>query len=139
MLGDSMVRRKRKRKLGDLLIDAGVITDEQLNIALEKQKETRQKLGIILMELNYTTEEDLAHALEAQLGIDFALGLAHVRHDDQCSAVGHYLLQRGKCSTDSGVVGDVAVLVQRYVEVNADDSFLAIEIEIFNLSHCYIL
>ena len=71
MLGDSMVRRKRKRKLGDLLIDAGVITDEQLNIALEKQKETRQKLGIILMELNYTTEEDLAHGLEAQLGIDY--------------------------------------------------------------------
>lgn len=69
ILGDKLGRRKKR--LGDLLIDAGVITQEQLAQALEKQKQTHQKLGATLMEMNFTTEEEIAQALKEQLGMDF--------------------------------------------------------------------
>ncbi len=69
ILGEKLGRRKKR--LGDLLIDAGVITSEQLSQALDKQKQTRQKLGATLMELDFTTEEEIAQALKEQLGMDF--------------------------------------------------------------------
>ena len=53
ILGEKLGRRKKR--LGDLLIDAGVITSEQLSQALDKQKQTRQKLGATLMEMDFTT------------------------------------------------------------------------------------
>ncbi|MDE6875334.1 MAG: Flp pilus assembly complex ATPase component TadA [Lachnospiraceae bacterium] len=62
---------KRKKRLGDLLIDAGVITQDQLAQALDKQKQTRQKLGATLMEMNFTTEEEIAGALKEQLGMEY--------------------------------------------------------------------
>jgi type IV pilus assembly protein PilB len=69
ILGEKLGRRKKR--LGDLLIDAGVITSEQLSQALDKQKQTRQKLGATLMEMDFTTEEEIAQALKEQLGMDF--------------------------------------------------------------------
>ena len=69
ILGETLGRRKKR--LGDLLIDAGVITSEQLSQALDKQKQTRQKLGATLMEMDFTTEEEIAQALKEQLGMDF--------------------------------------------------------------------
>ncbi len=69
ILGEKLGRRKKR--LGDLLIDAGVITSEQLSQALDKQKQTRQKLGATLMEMDFTTEEEIAQALKEQLGIEF--------------------------------------------------------------------
>ncbi len=69
ILGEKLGRRKKR--LGDLLIDAGVITQDQLMQALDKQKQTRQKLGATLMELNFTTEEEIAGALKEQLGMEY--------------------------------------------------------------------
>ena len=69
ILGEKLGRRKKR--LGDLLIAAGVITSEQLSQALDKQKQTRQKLGATLMEMDFTTEEEIAQALKEQLGMDF--------------------------------------------------------------------
>lgn len=69
ILGEKLGRRKKR--LGDLLIDAGVITSDQLSQALDKQKQTRQKLGATLMEMDFTTEEEIAQALKEQLGMDF--------------------------------------------------------------------
>ena len=48
-----MIGRKRKR-LGDLLVDAGVVTSEQLGEALKKQRELGLKLGETLIELKFT-------------------------------------------------------------------------------------
>ncbi len=61
---------KRKR-LGDLLLDAGSITDVQLKEALELQKETGQKLGYILIEQGFVTESQIMEVLEFQLGVPF--------------------------------------------------------------------
>ena len=58
-------------RLGELLIDAGVLKEEQLKEALTIQKETKSRLGDILLESKMITNEELIDALQMQLGIDF--------------------------------------------------------------------
>lgn len=53
-------------KLGTLLIEAGLINKEQLEIALEKQHETGGKLGSILVELDFISDEKLVEFLSKQ-------------------------------------------------------------------------
>lgn len=64
------VRGRRKRRLGEVLISEGIITEEQLNEALEKQRVIGKKLGGVLVELGMTTEEDIMVALQRQLNLD---------------------------------------------------------------------
>lgn len=59
-----------KKRLGDILIDAGVINEEQLALALSEQKKSKQKLGVILIDMGITTEKEIAQALHRQLGYD---------------------------------------------------------------------
>lgn len=65
-IGDEM--RKRK-KLGDLLIDAGLISTEQLMDALNIQKNSGEKLGEVLTKGGLVTEKQIIEVLEFQLGI----------------------------------------------------------------------
>ena len=58
-----------KKRLGDLLIDADVISQEQLDKALTVQKTTKERLGKALISLGYVTEKSLIKALEIQLGV----------------------------------------------------------------------
>ena len=58
-----------RKRLGDLLIDAGVISQEQLEKALTAQKSTKDRLGKTLIQLGYVTEKSLIEALEVQLGV----------------------------------------------------------------------
>ncbi|OXS80545.1 GspE/PulE family protein [Domibacillus enclensis] len=61
------MKTKRKR-LGDLLVESGLITEEQLQIAL-KEKKDAQKLGDALLNRGFITEQQLIEVLEFQLGI----------------------------------------------------------------------
>ncbi len=55
-------------RLGDRLIQAGLITKTQLDQALEEQKRTGGLIGSNLIRLGYITEEDLLHFLSKQFG-----------------------------------------------------------------------
>lgn len=59
--------QKRKR-LGDLLIESGLITDAQLESALSNKRRD-EKLGDVLLQEGYITEQQLIEVLEFQLGI----------------------------------------------------------------------
>lgn len=61
-----------KKKLGELLVDVGLITDEQLKQAIAIQTKTGEKLGKVLVKEGYVTEEQILEALEFQLGIPHA-------------------------------------------------------------------
>src|SRR6267142_962866 len=63
-LGQQMVRR-----LGDLLVAEGLITDAQLRQALADQKGKTDKLGTVLVGLQFITEEQLIGFLSRQYGI----------------------------------------------------------------------
>ena len=62
----------RRRRLGDLLADAGVISHEQLQQALEAQRAPgpRRRLGQTLISLGFVDERDIAVTLAEQLGLD---------------------------------------------------------------------
>ncbi len=66
-----MIGRKRKR-LGDLLVDANVITSEQLQEALKKQREMGLRLGETLIEMRFTDEQEICEALHQQMGFSIA-------------------------------------------------------------------
>ncbi len=61
----------RYKRMGDLLMDIGLITQRQLEIALESQKESKKRLGEALIDEGFITETQLIEALEMQLGIEF--------------------------------------------------------------------
>lgn len=62
----------QRKMLGQILVDAGIIKEEHLEIALyEQQSSWRRHLGAILVDLGFATEENIAHALAAQLALPF--------------------------------------------------------------------
>ncbi len=74
MLGgdmDSLMGVSRKKRLGDLLVDAGVITQEQLLKALNIQKNEKKgdRLGVVLIDLGMTDEKQIMNALKIQIKI----------------------------------------------------------------------
>ncbi|PYZ93636.1 type II secretion system protein GspE [Salipaludibacillus keqinensis] len=60
--------KKTRKRLGDLLVETGLITPDQLSEAL-KQKTDKQKLGDSLLQQGFITEQQLIEVLEFQLGI----------------------------------------------------------------------
>jgi general secretion pathway protein E/type IV pilus assembly protein PilB len=65
--------RREKIRLGDLLIDEGLISEEQLKEAVKIQKESNftKKLGEILIDEGFVAGKDLLKVLSKQLGIEF--------------------------------------------------------------------
>lgn len=66
-----MVGRTRKR-LGDMLVEANVITGDQLMEALKQQKETGKRLGECLVDMKFTDEAEIAEAMAQQMKIPVA-------------------------------------------------------------------
>jgi type IV pilus assembly protein PilB len=58
-----------KRRLGNILVNAGKITGYQLQEALKSQKALNKKLGEILVENKIITEDEIIEAIEQQTGI----------------------------------------------------------------------
>lgn len=63
------MKREARKRLGDLLVEVGLISREQLEQALNTQKATGKKLGEVLMSEGLVTQEDIIQVLEFQLGI----------------------------------------------------------------------
>lgn len=64
-----MAAPKMKIRIGDLLVQNGVLTEPQLMEALDKQKQTRQKLGKTLVTMGYVKEQQFLEFLSQQLNI----------------------------------------------------------------------
>ncbi len=62
--------------LGQILVNAGLITNEQLDLALKKHLETGQRLGQILITMNAVKSEDVGRMLEKKLNVPY-LSLKH--------------------------------------------------------------
>ena len=62
---------KLKMRLGDLLVQELVITEDQLMQALKEQKESGRKLGQALIDLKFVTEVQLLGFLAKQLNVPF--------------------------------------------------------------------
>ena len=60
---------QRKVRLGELLVNAGVLTEEKLEKAFAA-KDPSKRIGEYLVENNIVSEESIAHALSTQLGYE---------------------------------------------------------------------
>ena len=60
-----------RARIGERLRDAGVVTDAELQEALEEQGRCRERLGSVLVRLNLASERQIAEALAAQLELPF--------------------------------------------------------------------
>jgi len=68
-MNNSYNQQTKKLRLGDMLVQAGVITEEQLKEALGLQRSLGKRLGQVLLDGGYITEQDLTKVLQEQLGI----------------------------------------------------------------------
>ena len=65
-----MAFRQKRKRLGDMLVENHMITENQLREALDKQKQKKAKLGQVLVSMGVTTEESIAKVLHQQMHID---------------------------------------------------------------------
>ena len=79
------VKRKSKQ-LGQILIELGLITPEQLEAALEEHQKTPKALGRVLIDLGMIKEADLVRALAEQVGLEF-VDLADAQIDPASTAL----------------------------------------------------
>ncbi len=62
---------RKKIRVGDLLVEAGAITDEELQEALAYQKEHGGRIGNVILELGFISQDLLVTVLTTQMGIDY--------------------------------------------------------------------
>ena len=60
-----------RKKIGECLIQAGLITEEDLQVALAEHKRTGERVGAVLVRLNLATEKQITKALAYQLGFPY--------------------------------------------------------------------
>jgi len=83
-----MMLAKRRKKLGEILIAQGLITDEQLLIALREHKLTGISLGTILVKNGFIKDDDLTSVLGQQIQLD------------QKKRIGDILIEQGLISPE---------------------------------------
>jgi polysaccharide biosynthesis transport protein len=62
------VERIIKRRIGQIFKREGLVTQQQLELAMKLANNSQKKLGEILVELNFLTVDDVKHALDLQEG-----------------------------------------------------------------------
>ena len=74
----------RKKRLGEILVEAGVITPEKIEEALVTQRAQKNgdKLGTVLLDMGYIKEQQMVDALTEQLGYE-SINLSMVRISEE--------------------------------------------------------
>ncbi|NLO82819.1 MAG: Flp pilus assembly complex ATPase component TadA [Clostridiales bacterium] len=83
----------QRKRLGELLIEKGVITQQELKSALALQKATGKKLGEILVSQNLISETKMAEVLQEQLGIPF-VDLSRIQLDPKLTEFVPFILAK---------------------------------------------
>ena len=86
-----------KRKLGELLIESGLLTIDKLKDALESQKNTGKRLGEALIDMKIISEEEMAFSLAMQLKIPFIDLIDYSIKDDVLDCIPEEVCQKFKC------------------------------------------
>lgn len=63
--------RPEKIRLGEILVQQKLLSEEQLKVALDEQKKSGRRLGRVFIERGFITEEQISRALARQLGAEY--------------------------------------------------------------------
>lgn len=89
-----MLVRKGKKRIGDILVEEGILTEEQLEEALKAAKAESKKIGEAITDLGFATEQDIAEALSSQLGFEYVnLSTVHIP-DNVLSLINESVLRK---------------------------------------------
>jgi hypothetical protein len=99
-----------KKRLGEILIDMGLATAEQVEEAIGRQKDTRKRLGQLLLEGGVISELDLTKALGVKLGVEF-IDLSETTVDMAAANLIPDKLCRKYSAIPVGFIGDSALQV----------------------------
>jgi type IV pilus assembly protein PilB len=88
----TMAIEVKRKKLGEILVDEGIITQEQLDKAIRIQEQTGLKLGDVLVSDAIITQEQLINALDMQSKILTALNASI---DQKRKKLGEILIEKG--------------------------------------------
>ena len=86
---------RKKVRLGELLVNSGVLSNEQLQQALDNPARQGKKLGEFLVDEGIVSEDDLAKALSKQLDLDM-IDLQSVNVDKEVNLVPVNVLKKNK-------------------------------------------
>ena len=64
-------KKTTNKHIGELLIERGIINRDQINMAINHQKDHGGLMGEVLVELKFATEKDIAQALTSQYGFPY--------------------------------------------------------------------
>ncbi|MCX5772690.1 MAG: hypothetical protein NTZ09_20795 [Candidatus Hydrogenedentes bacterium] len=88
----------RRRRLGEILVELGLVDQEQLAAALAEQSTSPQRrLGAILVEKGVTSEDIVARVLARQLGLPFVRLKGHVADQAAPRAISSQLARSREC------------------------------------------
>lgn len=65
------IAKLTKKRLGEILVSEGLVSEEQVQEALKKQTESGELLGEILVRLGYVTEGDIARTIATQFSLPY--------------------------------------------------------------------
>ena len=89
-----MLVRKGKKRIGDILVEEGILTEEHLEEALKAAKAENKKIGEAITDLGFATEQDIAEALSSQLGFEYVnLSTVHIP-DNVLSLINESVLRK---------------------------------------------
>ena len=89
-----MAFRREKKRIGDILLEEQIITQEQLEEALTTAKNEKKKIGEAVVELGYATEQSIAEALSSQLGFEYVNLTSVTIPENVLSLIGENVLRR---------------------------------------------
>lgn len=119
-----MVVNNRKKRIGDMLVDEGVITEEQLKEALANKG--GRKMGEVLVDMGFTNETEIAGALARQLGLEF-VSLNGVTIDEKVLKLVNVSLLRKHVMVplgfEHGNINEVRMAMEDPMDMQAIDDF----------------
>ena len=85
---------RRRVRLGEVLVEAGLITRVQLDQALLQQNTTGERLGKVLVSMGVATQDAIAKAIASQLGVEYVNLQALTIPDDVLTTLPEAVIRR---------------------------------------------
>jgi hypothetical protein len=86
-----------RKKMGEVLIDEGLVKEDQVQEALRRQRATGESFGEILVSMGFVTEMDIARTLVKQSGLPYIDATRYRINKDGVQAVPADLMWQNQC------------------------------------------
>lgn len=109
-------------RLGDMLVTAGVLTEDQLEWALGRQKESYQRLGELLLEAKMVSDDDITEARALQLDMPYVQLNEYQIATDVAKLVPEHISRAYNLVPISSTTDKLAVAMVNPMDVEAIDT-----------------